>query len=420
MKKYTYSFICIVLLCAIIFATPLFSLLGLPGGSHNIASPSAVVIDFATGEILFEKDAHSLRAPASMTKAMTAFVVYEEIEAGNLTLDTLIPVSTNAAMVSADISIQGAVLPIQAGSYVSVDTLLHLMMTLSSNGACIAVAEFISGCEDAFVQRMNESARAIGMTAYFNNVHGALLHYTTAYSIAILVREFITRYPDILRVTSATSFAFGGIVRNNTNLLMHSGDFYFTYADGFRTGTSREAGFCLASTAERDGHRVIAVVMGASSSQDRFSDSITLLEYGLIEIARRTADKNQRADSEPVTVIVDDNKVYFPDQQPFIIDGVTMVPVRGVFEKMGFTVGWDSQQRAAILSNQQLQIIIPAYGDVFSINGDIIIPEVPQQMINGRLMLPLRAIAEALGGIAYWDSNNRVAVIITNQDTKLY
>jgi len=347
-----------------------------------------------------------------MTKAMTAFVVYEEIEAGNLALDTLIPISSNAAIISADINIQGATLPLQAGSYISVDTLLHLMMLPSSNGACVAIAEFISGSEEAFAQRMNDSARAIGMTAYFTNAHGALPHYTTAYSIGILVRELILRYPDILRITSATQMAFGGATRNNTNLLMRNGDFYFPYADGFRTGTTREAGFCLVSTAERDGHRVIAVVMGARNNQERYGDSITLLEYGLNEAAQRAANKRV-AEERQVIVIVDNQQVNFPDQQPIIAGDTVLIPIRWIFEEMGFTVGWEEEERAAILTNNELRISIPAFGTTFYVNGAIFTPEVPQQMINHRLMLDIAAIAEATGVIAYWDSNTHVATLMT-------
>jgi len=148
----------------------------------NISAAAAVVMDFETGDILFQRDAYSSRVPASMTKAMTAFVVFEEIGRGNLTLDTLIRISPNAARISADPNMQGARFPLQSGSYHSVDTLLHLALLPSANGACVAFAEHISGTEALFAARMNESAHAIGMYSNFTNSHGALPHRTNAYS----------------------------------------------------------------------------------------------------------------------------------------------------------------------------------------------------------------------------------------------
>ena len=120
-----------------------------------------------------------------------------------------------------------------------------------------------------------------------------------------------------------------------------------------------------------------------------------------------------RADN-PITVTVDGQPVAFVDQEPVIIDGYVLAPVRGVFAQMGFTVNWNSVQRTAILSMDDTVIIIPIAGNTFTVNGATVIPPVPQRVINGRLMLPLRAIAEAVGGRADWDSTNRVAMIILN------
>ena len=264
------------------------------------ASPAVIVMDFETMEILYERDAHTLRVPASMTKLVSALVIYQEIAAGNLTLDTVVRVGSSAHNISMDNNMQGSRLPLEEGIYLTVDTMLHLMMLPSSNGACVAMAYHIAGNEAAFAEKMNQAAKELGGRAYFTNSHGALPHYTTAFTIALLIRESIYSHPDILRVTSAVSMYDRGTVRNNTNLLIRpESEFFFPYADGFRTGTTVEAGFCLASTAYRDGRRVIVVVMGARNNDERYGDSIVLLEWGLEESARRYAQRQQEITEAP-------------------------------------------------------------------------------------------------------------------------
>ena len=298
----------------------------------NVTARAAIAMDFETGEILFQRDVHTPRVPASMTKAMTAFVVYEEMERGNLTMDTLVTISANASRIASDANMQGAPFPLAAGSRHTVDTLLHLSMLPSSNGANVALAEHISGSEAAFAQRMNESAAAIGMYSRFTNAHGALPHYTTAYSLALLTRQFITRYPDILRITGAATMDFQGRTVNNTNLLFST--FAYAGADGFRTGTTREAGFCLIATAYRDGRRTITVVMNAPDNPGRYGDTQRLLDFGFAEAARRAAER--------ITVTINGVPVQF-DVPPQTVDGRVMVPVRTIAEALGKRVLWNPQ-----------------------------------------------------------------------------
>ena len=168
-----------------------------PPTPPNITADSAIVMDYDTGEVLYEKDADTMRVPAYMTKVMTAYIIFEELEAGNLTLDTMVPVSnTNADRSSS--SNYPAIVPLPYGQSQSVDTLLKLILIPSASASCIAMADYISGSEAAFVQRMNETAQRLGMTAEYENCHGAHVHYLTARSQAILVREFIRRFPQIL------------------------------------------------------------------------------------------------------------------------------------------------------------------------------------------------------------------------------
>lgn len=171
-------------------------------------------------------------------------------------------------------------MPLTAGSSVSVDTLLRLIMIPSASASCIVMAEYISGSEAAFVQRMNETAQRLGMTAEYENCHGAHVHYLTARSQAILVRAFIDRFPQILNYTSLTGVTFNGKWYPNTNKLLPGLDYAYDGVDGFKTGTISAAGYCLSATAVKNGRRIISVVMKSSNDRTRHTDSAALLDYG--------------------------------------------------------------------------------------------------------------------------------------------
>ena len=301
----------------------------------QIVSQAAIVMDFHTGEILFERDAWSMRAPASMTKSMTAFIVYEEIAAGRLSFDTLIPISANAAHVATSPAMQGNPVPLVQPAY-TVETLLRLMMLPSSNGACVAMAEYISGSEAAFVALMNQTALEIGMFTSFVNPHGAqdAGHYTNAHSMAVLARTFIQRHPDILRITSMANMSFDGGFAQNTNFFIN-GSSFLQGADGFKTGTTTGAGFCLTSTAFRDGRRIIVVTMNAPDNNGRYGDSRALMEFGFAEAERRNLPT-----SSPASVFINGAPL-ISSFAPHFANGGVQLPLRGATELLGFTVTWN-------------------------------------------------------------------------------
>jgi len=246
----------------------------------SVTARSAIVIDFDTGEVLFNKDGDTRRPPASMTKIMTAFIVYEEIAAGRLSMDTLVHISNHASHFHRGSWPGHIVIP--AGSHQRVETLLHLIMLPSHNGACVAIAEHISGSEWAFAQRMNQVAHQLGLQAHYENAHGLWGNSKSARATAVLTQEFIRRHPDILRITSTRFFSFNGMAANNTNRILS-----YPHVDGFKTGTTAAAGFCLSSTAVQNGRRVISITMNSACNDTRYSDSMRLLQFGLAEVARR-------------------------------------------------------------------------------------------------------------------------------------
>lgn len=255
----------------------------------DIKAEAAYVMDAQTGETLYEKDAYSARVPASMTKVLTAYIVYQELEKGNLTMDTPIWISANVAQKSRDSAYPMAV-PLEQGKTYPLETLLNLIMIPSASASCIAVAEHISGSEQAFVNRMNDTAKQLGLQATYYNCHGAQPNYITARSQALLTQTFIKTYPEILQITSKPSYYFNGRTYNNTNYLLNSMGPY-DGLDGFKTGTISAAGYCVTTTAERNGRRVISVVMKSSSGTQRFVDSRILLDYGFEEIAKNDASR---------------------------------------------------------------------------------------------------------------------------------
>lgn len=274
---------------AILSAILCFSMTFPDAFALNFAAASVFVMDGDSGEELYSYNGDTARVPASMTKVLTAYIVYEELEKGTITLETPIKISHNVAVKSRDSNYPMAV-PLTEGATYTVDTLLHLIMIPSASASCIAMAEHISGSESAFVTRMNQTAKSLGLTATYYNCHGAQPNYITARSQAMLTKIFIDTYPDILRITKKSGFSFNGSYYNNTNHLLNTMAPY-EGLDGFKTGTISAAGYCVTTTAVRNGRRVIAVVMKSTSDAQRFADSRQLLDYGFDQIAKRDASR---------------------------------------------------------------------------------------------------------------------------------
>lgn len=433
MKRLISVMLAVVLVMSVAFVSTPDTYAAAPQG---IAGRIAIVMDFDTGEILYERNAHQVWIPASMTKSLTAFITYEEIEAGNLSLDTMVRISPFASRIaSGGYGVQGNHVAMRAGSYVSVEYLLRLVMLPSSNGASVALAEHISGYEAAFVRRMNETAERLGMHAGFVNSHGATINHTTAYSIAILTREFIERFPDMLRITNMPYVVFEGRRQNNTNLLARPDtDFFRPTVDGFKTGILRESGWGHSVTELRDGRRIIAVVMNSTDNNGRHRDSARLLDFGFEEAARRDAVRAAE-ERRMIDVYFNEVKMEF-DVRARIIDNRAMVPMRAIFEALGFDVEWDSTTRTILATTEDrtinLQIgstsmYISVYErqEIDETNGDgdealiatveridsVIELDVAPVIIDGRTFVQVRTIAESVGAIVEWDAVARAVLI---------
>lgn len=255
---------------------------GLPAASlvdSSIPCESAILIEQTTGQIFFEKNADQRMAPASITKVMTLLLVMEALESGKIQLTDMVTCSPHAN------SMGGTQIWFEIGEQMTVDELLRATAIASANDASVALAELIAGSEDAFVQQMNERAAQLGMTnTTFKNATGldAEGHLTTARDISIMSAELL-RHPEITKYTTVwmDSLRGGKTQLVNTNKLVR----FYEGATGLKTGTTNDAGYCLSASATRNGLSLIAVVLGAKNSDNRFGSARGLLEYGFANYA---------------------------------------------------------------------------------------------------------------------------------------
>ena len=368
--------------------------------SPNVSAPIAVVMCFETGDILYDRNMTQRWVPSSMTKIMTAFITYQEIYAGNLSLDTNVRISQTVATFSQNRRIEGSFVPLNANANITVENLLRLTMLPSSNGAAMALAEHISGTEAAFVERMNQTAYDLGMYASFANSHGAQAHHSNAYSIAVLIRAFIQQYPDILRITSMRTASVNGTNHSNTNRLVAPGNHYFAGADGFKTGVTRASGWGHSTTAYRDGRRVIAVLMNTTSNDNRQSQSRTLLQFGFDELERRAL------------YAADNARVYHNGAQtplasrPQIHDGNLLLPAGDMLRAFGLSPSWDSGTRTVITwNNNGLASSITVGTRSAAANGMSIRLITAPRIFNNRIYAPLDFFEAVTGTTAIWCRN---------------
>ena len=260
-------------------------LMGMPlraQAAPDVSTPSYILMEASTGQVICEQDADTQRSPASITKIMTLLITFEHIKSGRIHLTDTVTASAHAQ------SMGGSQVFLEEGESQTLETMIKCIVIASGNDACVAVAEYIAGSEGDFVDLMNEKAEELGMqNTHFEDCCGLTDsdgHYSSARDVAIMSRELITKYPEVLdysriwmediehRSRSGTSV----FTLSSTNKLLKQ----YEWATGLKTGFTSKAMYCLSATAERDDMEMIAVLMGAPDSQTRFQDAVTLLNYG--------------------------------------------------------------------------------------------------------------------------------------------
>jgi len=251
----------------------------------EVTSPVALLMDVASGDIIYAKGENERMEPASLTKLMTLYLLNEALAAGQVTLEEEVPVSENAWRTP------GSRMFIEVGTKVPVEELIKGITIVSGNDACVAIAERLSGSVAAFADRMNAKAKELGLSGtHFVNPHGLPEpdHYSTAKDLALLARQYLLRFPHMLQYHSTPSYTYNNITQQNYNGLLK-----YPEIDGLKTGRLTGT-YNLIATGQKDGYRLLAVILGAGSEREREADAYALLTYGFNNYqAMKVGDQGQ-------------------------------------------------------------------------------------------------------------------------------
>ena len=312
----------------------------------EVAAKAAVLIDADTGEVLFQQNAHEELPPASVTKVMTMLLVMEAVDDGKISLDDQVTISQRAA------SMGGSQMYMEAGETHTVEELLKGVAMASANDGCVALAEYVAGTEEIFVERMNRRAEELGMRdTHFVNTNGLPVadHYSSAYDIAITSRELIrhektrdwfTTWQDSVTVGLPGKETEFGLTNTNRLIRQYQG------CDGIKTGYTTDAGYCLSASATREDTRLIAVVLGCESSDIRNEEVSRLLDYGFanfqthvvaekgqvfeeLDVEKGTPRKVRAVAAERITVLVEKGSADAVTTKSVIDDKVALPLVKG-------------------------------------------------------------------------------------------
>jgi len=260
--------------------TPFILAEDIPNPQFDLKAKSAILMEAKSGRILYEKNSHEELPPASITKIMTLLLTMEAIDEGRAKLDDVVSTSEHAS------SMGGSQIWLEPGEEMTLKEMIKAIAIVSANDACVAVAEYLYGTQEAFVDAMNKKAKELGMKdTYFVNTNGLPPtdpemkgNYTSAHDVALMSRELINNYPQVLEYTKVwiDYLRDGDSFLRNTNNLVR----FYNGADGLKTGYTSEAGYCVSATAQREGLRFISVVMQEDNSKVRFNEAGKLLSYG--------------------------------------------------------------------------------------------------------------------------------------------
>lgn len=323
----------------------------------EISSSGYILMDFNSGKILAEKNPDKRVEPASITKLMTAYLVDKALESGDISLTDEVTISEKAWRM------KGSKMFVEVGKQVTVDELIKGMIIQSGNDATVALAEHVAGSEKAFAEYMNHQASLLGMkNSQFKNSTGwpHKEHFSTARDIAILSQAIIRDFPESYRLYREKEYTFNEIRQFNRNRLLWRD----SSVDGLKTGHTEAAGYCLASSAEKEDMRLISVVLGTKSDKSRTRNSQTLLNYGF-----RFYESNRLYQSDQV---LKSAKIWYGEQDEVAMGvekDIFVTIARGRYKELDAAVEIDPKISAPVASGQELGKL------VVKLDGEVIVSE---------------------------------------------
>ena len=340
----------------------------------NINATSYLLIDAASNKVLVEHNPHEQKAPASLTKIMTAYIAEQEIEAGRINEDDEVLISVNAWRTG------GSKMFIREGTEVKVGDLMRGIIIQSGNDASIALAEHIAGSEDAFANMMNQQAAILGMqNTNFTNATGlpSREHYSSAWDLAVLTRDLIERYPAHYALYSERSYKFNDIDQPNRNKLLWRDK----SVDGVKTGFTNAAGYCLVASAVRQGMRLISVVMGTDSDSARMRESQKLLSYGF-----RYFETQQLYDQG---VALKEQEVFYGEVESLslgVAEPVVVTFPRGYYKDIEVEFELPSLLEAPLAQGDEVGEMVLRLGDKTIYTAPLVaLEQVPESGVFGRM-----------------------------------
>ena len=346
-----------------------------------LTSRAALLMEKTTGQILFAQNEHEALEPASVTKIMTLLLTMDAIDSGALSYDDVVTVSANAA------GMGGSQVFLAEGEKITVEDLLKSVCVSSGNDAAVALAEKVSGVTELFVEQMNNRAKGLGMDdTHFVNCTGltAKGHVTSAYDIALMSRELLTRHPDIRRFTTIRTDTIrgGAFGLANTNKLIR----FYDGATGLKTGYTASAGYCISATAEREGMELIAVIMKGETADKRNTDAKALLNYGFSTYALVSAAPEEPLPALPVSMgQAEQVSLTLPEE------GVTALVEKGRVSALERRVDLPSSLTAPVAAGQTVGTLTLRDGETEVLTVPILAAEdVPRRSWSGLFAQLLR------------------------------
>ncbi len=375
-----------ILICLILATQPVLAQSPVPS-APSVGANSYILLDFDSGTVIASKDPDLEVEPASITKIMTSYVIFQELDQGNLALDDMVLISEQAWRTS------GSRTFVEVGKRVSVEDLLRGVIIQSGNDASVALAEHVAGTEATFAGMMNQTAARLGMNnTQYQNATGLPMddHYTTAADTARLAQAMIDNFPEYYQWYSEREFTYADIRQQNRNLLLWRDD----SVDGLKTGHTQSAGYCLVTSALRDGMRLVSVVMGSSSEQARASESQSLLNYGFRFFETfKLYEPGETLTTERVWMGTEDEVNLGVDRELYVT-----IP-RGRYNELDARVEMERRLTAPIEAGQPIGRVIVALDDEDLDDRDLVaLNEVPESGFFGRTADRFRMWAGGLFG----------------------